>query len=410
MEFNEGSYTIQGLKVEAIVKQFGSPIYVYDANSIIRQINSLRDAFEGVDIKIKYAAKALTNVSILKLIKKHGAGVDVVSLNEAHLALKAGYTPGEIMFTPSGVDFSEIEEGVKLGFSINLDNLSALQKFGEKYKGSYPCCLRLNPSIMAGGNIKISTGHSHSKFGIAVQQLDLILDLVQKHTININGLHIHTGSDIKETEAFLKTAEALFTAAKHFPNLTFLDFGSGFKVAYKKGDVVTDVKDLGKKLTAAFNTMCAAYGRKLELWIEPGKYIVSDSGVLLTQTNVVKTTPSLTFVGVNSGLNHLIRPMMYDAYHDIVNISNPTGEQKLYNVVGYICETDTLGSDRYLNEVREGDIIAFKNAGAYGFSMASNYNSRPRPAEVLVINGEAKLIREREQFEDIVRGQVEIDI
>ncbi|HTJ51598.1 MAG TPA: diaminopimelate decarboxylase [Cyclobacteriaceae bacterium] len=410
MELTGTTYQIQGLDVISLAKQFGTPLYIYDANTIIRQINNLKTAFAGADIKIKYAAKALTNISILKLIRKHGAGVDVVSLYEAQLAMKAGYQANEIMFTPSGVDFSEIEEGVRNGFSINIDNLSSLKKFGEKYGNTYPCCLRLNPSILAGGNIKISTGHSSSKFGIAVQQMPEILALVSQYKININGLHIHTGSDIKETEAFLKTAEALFTSAQHFADLKFLDFGSGFKVAYKEGDIVTDVNDLGKKLTTAFNALCDKYGRKLELWIEPGKYLVSDAGTLLTQANVVKQTPTLTFVGVNSGLNHLIRPMMYDAYHHIVNVSNPTGEQKLYNVVGYICETDTFGSDRHLNEVREGDIIAFKNAGAYGFSMASNYNSRPKPAEVLVINGQAKLIRERETLQDIIKGQVEIDV
>jgi diaminopimelate decarboxylase len=297
-----------------------------------------------------------------------------------------------------------------MGLAINLDNLSALEKFGQKYGSTYPCCIRLNPSIMAGGNLKISTGHSNSKFGISIHQLTEIVSLVEKYKIDINGLHIHTGSDIKETEAFLKTGETLFNAAKHFPNLKFIDFGSGYKVAYKEGDVVTNVQELGQALTKAFNEFCKSYGRDLEIWIEPGKYIVSEAGLLLTQVNVVKPTPTVTFVGVNSGLNHLIRPMMYDAYHSIVNISNPTGEEKLYTVVGYICETDTFGTDRYLNEVREGDIIVFKNAGAYGFSMASNYNSRFRPAEILVINGEAKLIREREEFEDLLKRQVEIDV
>jgi diaminopimelate decarboxylase len=410
MTLANDTFTIQGLKVTEIAQQFGTPLYVYDANTIINQINNLKTAFAGADVRIKYAAKALTNISILKLIRKHGAGVDVVSLQEAQFALNAGFTPAEIMFTPSGVDFSEITAGVSMGFAINLDNLSSLKKFGEKYGNTYPCCIRLNPSIMAGGNLKISTGHSNSKFGISVLQLQEIVDLMNQYKIQINGLHIHTGSDIKETEAFLKTGETLFNAAKHFPNLKFIDFGSGYKVAYKEGDVVTNVKELGEKLTKAFNEFCTAYGKKLEIWIEPGKYIVSEAGFLLTQTNVVKQTPTVTFVGVNSGLNHLIRPMMYDAYHEIVNVSNPTGDKKLYTVVGYICETDTFGSDRHLNEVREGDIIAFRNAGAYGFSMASNYNSRPRPAEVLIINGEAKLIREREKFEDLIKGQIEIEI
>ncbi len=410
MEQTKGVYTIQGLSVIQLAQQFGTPLYVYDSNKIADQINTLKQAYTGADLKIKYAAKALTNISVLKFIRKQGVGIEVVSPQEAQLALRAGFTSSEILFTPSGVDFSEIEEGVALGFSINLDNLSVLQKFGEKYGSNYPCGIRLNPNIMAGGNIKISTGHSNSKFGISILQLEQIKEVVDHHKIHIKGLHIHTGSDIKETEAFLKTAQVLFDTAKHFPDLTFIDFGSGYKVAYKEGDIVTNVLELGKKLTEAFKVFCQSYGRKLELWIEPGKFIVSESGTFLTTASIVKETPAITFVTVNSGLNHLIRPMMYDAYHHIVNISNPNGNKKVYTVVGYICETDTFGSDRELNEVKEGDILAFKNAGAYGFSMASNYNSRFRPAEILVINGEAKLIRERETLDDILRKQVDVVI
>jgi len=410
MERSHDTYTLQGVPVLSLAEQFGTPLYVYDAAVIVRQIKRLKDAYAAADVRLKYAAKALTNVSILKLMNKHGVGLEAVSLGEVFLARQAGYTPAEITFTPSGVDFSEIEEGVAQGVAINIDNLSTLRKFGEKYKGNYPCGIRLNPNIMAGGNIKISTGHSNSKFGISVLQLQEIQDLIKEHNIRIRGLHIHTGSDIKETEAFLKTAEVLFDTAKHFAGLEFIDFGSGFKVAYKEGDVVTNVEDLGTRLTKAFNEFCTQYGRKLELWLEPGKFLVSESGTLLTHVNVVKPTPTVTFVGVNSGLNHLIRPMMYDAYHHIVNVSNPTGKEAIYTVVGYICETDTFGSDRPLNEVREGDVLAFKNAGAYGFSMASNYNSRPRPAEVLIVEGQPKLIRAREQQNDLLKNQVIIDL
>jgi diaminopimelate decarboxylase len=410
MEFSEGNYKIQGVNVLDIAQQFGTPVYVYDAEKIVSQIKSLKMAYSGSDVTVKYAAKALTNVSILKLIRKHGAGIEVVSLQEAHLAMKAGFTSREILFTPSGVDFSEIVEAVNLGLAINLDNLSALQKFGEKYKDSYPCGIRLNPHILAGGNYKISTGHSNSKFGISIYQLPQIRELVDRYGIHVQGLHVHTGSEITETDIFLKMAEILFGLAFDFRDLKFIDFGSGFKVGYKDGDMVTNVYDVGLKLSKTFNEFCMQYGRKLELWIEPGKYIVSESGVLLVQANVVKSTPTVTFVGVNSGLNHLIRPMMYDSYHHIVNVSNPTGSQKVYTVVGYICETDTFGTDRKLHEVREGDILAFKNAGAYGFSMSSNYNSRLRPAEVLVIDREARLIRERETFEDLLQRQVIIDV
>ena len=410
MELLLGNYRIQDVDLHGLTNEYGTPLYVYDAEKIVHQLRTLKTAFSGADVKIKYAAKALTNLSVLKLLRTYGSDVDVVSIEEAHLALRAGFKPGQIMFTPSGVDFSEIAEGVKLNLTVNLDNLSSLEKFGQKYQGSYPCSIRLNPHIMAGGNYKISTGHSNSKFGISVFQLPDIHDVVKRHNLRVNGLHIHTGSDITESEVFLKMADILFGVAVDFPDLRFIDFGSGFKVAYREGDIVTNVYDLGLKLTKVFNDFCQSYGRKLELHFEPGKFIVSEAGVLLVKVTVIKSTPSLTFVGVNSGLNHLLRPMMYDAYHEIVNISNPTGPHKLYTVVGYICETDTFGSDRRLNEVREGDILAIKNAGAYGYSMSSNYNSRLRPAEVLLLNGQAKLIREREKLEDLWRSQPEVDV
>ncbi len=408
MEETKGSYFIQGIDVKDICKEFGTPVYVYDAKKIVHQLTSLRNAFSETDVRIKYAAKALTNISILKLLKKNGAGVDVVSLQEAQLALGAGFSSEEIMYTPNCVEFEEIVAGVELGLNINLDNLSVLEKFGKKYGDTYPCCVRLNPHIMAGGNYKISTGHSNSKFGISVYQLPQIMQLADQYKIVINGLHIHTGSEITETDVFIKMAEILFGIARDFQALKFIDFGGGFKVAYKEGDSVTNIYDLGLKLGKVFNEFHQSYGRKLELWIEPGKYLVSEAGCLFVKTNVVKTTPTVTFAGVNSGLNHIIRPMMYDAYHDIVNISNPSGSQKVYTVVGNICETDTLGADRKLHEVREGDILAIKNAGAYGYSMSSNYNSRFRPAEVLVIDGEAKLIRKRDTFEDLLRGQIDV--
>jgi len=336
--------------------------------------------------------------------------VDAVSIQEAQLALGAGFQKEEIQFTPNGVDFSEIVEGVNLGLCINLDNLSVLEKFGKKYGGSYPCGLRLNPHIMAGGNYKISTGHGNSKFGISIYQLPQIMALVKQYRIVINGLHIHTGSEITETDVYLKMAEILFGVARDFPELKFIDFGSGFKVAYKEGDHVTNIYDLGLRLGREFREFYQSYGRQLELWIEPGKYLVSEAGYLLVTTNVVKTTPSVTFVGVDSGLNHLLRPMMYDAYHEIVNISNPEGSQKIYTVVGNICETDTLGADRKLNEVHEGDILVIKNAGAYGYSMASNYNSRMRPPEVLIWNEKAQLIRKRDTLDDLLRNQVVAEI
>jgi diaminopimelate decarboxylase len=410
MKLVNGSYTIQGVNVLDICREFGTPVYVYDAEKIQSQYNTLKGAFSETRVKIKYAAKALTNVSILKLLKNLGSGVDVVSLNEAQLALGAGFDPKDIMFTPSGVSFDEIEQAVEMGISINLDNLSSLKKFGQKYGGRVPLGVRLNPHIMAGGNYKISTGHSNSKFGISIYQLPEILEVVKAHDMKIIGLHIHTGSEITETEVFLKMSEILFSVARDFRDLRFLDFGSGFKVAYKEGDLVTNIYDVGLNLSKRFNAFCEEYGRHIELWIEPGKFIVSEAGYLFVEATVIKSSPSVTFVGVNSGLNHLIRPMMYDAYHQIINVSNPAGSGKLYTVVGYICETDTFGADRKLNEVSEGDVLAICNAGAYSYTMSSNYNSRPRPPEVLIVNGQARLIRRRENLDDLLRGQIDIGL
>jgi diaminopimelate decarboxylase len=403
-------YQIQGIDLTSIAKDFGTPLYVYDADKIAQQVQKLKSAFSTVDLKIKYASKALTNVAILKLMKKLGVEADVVSLQEAAFALKAGYLPKEIIFTPSSVGFEEIERAVELGLFINIDNLQILEKFGEKYGNSYPCSLRFNPHIMGGGNIKISTGYGNSKFGISYTRLNEILDIVEKYDITINGIHIHTGSDIKDSDIFVRGAKVVFDVAKNFKKLEFIDLGSGFKVAYKKDDAVLDIADLGQKLSIEFKKFCSEYGKPLQLWFEPGKFLVSEAGFLLVKANVTKQAESIEIVGVDSGLNHLIRPMMYDSYHEIVNISNPAGTEKEYTIVGYICETDTFGKDRMLNEVRPGDILAIKNAGAYGFSMSSNYNLRFRPAEVLVYNKEVKLIRRQETLEDLMRTIVDIDL
>jgi diaminopimelate decarboxylase len=410
MEIVNNRYRIQGLDLLEVVNEFGSPLYVYDADKIGEQIENLKSAFPGLKLRIKYACKSLTNISILKLVRSHGAELDTVSIQEVQLGLKAGFKPEEILFTPNCVSFEEIKEAISLGVMINIDNISILEQFGHEYHNTVPVCIRLNPHIMAGGNKKISTGHVDSKFGISIFQLRHLLRVIQSNNIHVIGLHMHSGSDILDAEVFLRGAEVLFDAAMDFPDLEFIDFGSGFKVAYREGDVTTDINELGDKLTKAFNAFCKNYGRKLEIWFEPGKYVVSEAGYFLVKTNVIKTTPATVFVGVDSGLNHLIRPMMYDAYHDMVNISNINGTKRIYTIVGYICETDTFGLDRKLSEVHEGDIIAIKNAGAYGFMMASNYNSRLKPAEVMIIGGKAKLIRSRETMEDIYKNQIEIDI
>lgn len=409
MELENNRYTIGGLDVLGICEEFGTPLYVYDADKIISQYKRLKEAFSPIDIKIKYACKALTNLNVIKLLKDQGSGLDTVSIQEVKLGLMAGFKPEEILYTPNCVSFEEITMAVDEGVVINIDNISILEQFGHKYGGAVPCCIRLNPHIMAGGHSHISTGHIDSKFGISIYQLPLVKRVIQTYGINVIGLHMHTGSDILDAEVFLKGADLLFNAAAEFNDLEFMDFGSGFKVAYREGDVTTDIETIGQRISRRFENFCKDYGRELELWFEPGKFLVSESGYFFVRTNVVKQTVSTVFAGVDSGQNHLMRPMMYDAYHQITNVSNPGGTKRVYSVVGYICETDTLGYDRALDEVREGDILAIHNAGAYGFSMASNYNSRLRPAEVMVYNGKAKLIRKRETFDDLIKNQVEAE-
>lgn len=394
----------------SLVEKYESPLYVYDAEKIISQYHKLQNAFgEARNLKINYACKALSNISILKLFNSLEAGLDTVSVQEVQLGLKAGYNPSDIIFTPNGVSLEEIEQAMELGVRINIDNISILEQFGQKHP-EVPVCVRMNPHIMAGGNTKISVGHIDSKFGISIHQLPLIHRVVENTGMHITGVHMHTGSDIYDIDAFLRATEILFNVAQSFKDLEYIDFGSGFKVPYKEGDIETDIVELGQKLSKRFNSFCDEFGRDLTLMFEPGKFLVSEAGQFLAQVNVVKQTTSTVFAGVDSGMNHLIRPMFYDAYHQIDNISNPSGKKRFYTVVGYICETDTFGANRRISEIKEGDILRFKNAGAYCFTMASNYNSRYRPAEVLVFKGKDYLIRERETLDDLISRQTQISI
>jgi len=408
MELKNGHYQVGEVNLTDIAAEFGTPVYVYHAEKILSQYERLRNAFGDTKVKLKYACKSLNNINVLKLLKQAGCGLDAVSIQEVWLGLRAGFSPSEILFTPNCVSIEEITQAVKEGVQINIDNISILEQFGNQYGNTVPVCIRLNPHIMAGGNTKISTGHIDSKFGISIYQLRHVLRVVKSTNIRVNGLHMHTGSDILDPGVFLQGADILFDCAKDFPDLEFIYFGSGFKVAYKEGDITTNVEELGAAISRNFKQYCSEYGRDLELWFEPGKFLVSEAGYFLVKTNVIKQTTASVFVGVDSGQNHLIRPMFYDAYHHIVNISNPEGTPRVYTVVGYICETDTFGWDRKLNEVREGDVLCFKNAGAYGFTMSSNYNARFRPAEVLIYQGKAHLIRQRESMDDILKNQVEV--
>jgi len=398
-------------------QNYGTPLYVYDAEIMKSQYEKMQNAFSSVKkLKLNYACKANTNLNILKFFKQLGAGLDTVSIQEAMIGIKAGFEPSEIIYTPNGVSFEEIQMAVGMGLKINIDNISVLEHFGHEYP-DYPVCVRINPHIMAGGNSNISVGHIDSKFGISIHQMPLVKRLVENTGLKINGIHMHTGSDILDIDVFLQGAEILFEVAKDYKYLDYLDFGSGFKVPYYPNAAETDIEYLGERLGERFNLFGKQYARlsgrqekELTLMFEPGKYLVSQAGFFLASVNVVKQTTSTVFAGIDSGFNHLIRPMFYNAHHEIVNISNPDGRFRYYTVVGYICETDTFGANRKLNEIKEGDVLCFLNAGAYCYSMASNYNSRFRPAEVLLLDGKAQLIRRRETLEDLLETTVEISV
>ncbi len=390
----------------AIATEHGSPVYIYNTAQIDKQYKKLTSAFKQTDTRIFYACKALSNINILKHVQSLGANLDCVSINEVKLGLLAGFAAENILYTPNCVALDEIIEAKSLGVNINIDNISILEQFGNQFGNSYPVCIRLNPHILAGGNYKISTGHIDSKFGISIHQMRHVERVVKKTKLNVTGLHMHTGSEIKDINVFLMGLEVMLEMAEHFPDVQYIDLGSGFKVPYEDSDAETDVKSLGEKLHTAMQQYEKESGRHLQVWFEPGKYLVSGCGYFVVTANIIKQTPSAIFVGVNSGFNHLIRPMFYDSYHRIENLSNAKGTKRIYNVVGNICETDTFAWDRTLSEVRENDLLVFYNAGAYGFEMSSNFNSRFKPAEVMVKEGKVAVIRKRDEFSDLLHNQI----
>ncbi len=410
MRLNGEKYQLSG-EIDPIYlcNKYGVPLYVYDTSIMKRQYEKLFNAFEVPSLKINFACKALNNITVLKYMRSLGAGLDTVSIEEVRLGLESGYDPHSIIYTPNCVSIEEIELAIEAGVRINIDNISTLEQIGTKHP-NLPVCIRINPHIMAGGNSKISTGHIDSKFGISIHQMPHVLRIVDAIGLKVEGVHMHTGSDILDVDVFLEGAEILLKIARHFKHLDYIDFGSGFKVPYKTDDISTDIEELGEKISERFNKFCQKYGRNLTLMFEPGKFLVSEAGFFFAKVNVIKQTTSTVFAGIDSGLNHLIRPMFYNAHHTILNASNPTGKPRIYTVVGYICETDTFGVNRLIPQLHEDDILCFLNAGAYCFTMSSNYNSRLRPAEVLIHEGKDYLIRKRETMEDLLKNQIDINI
>ncbi|MBT4875230.1 MAG: diaminopimelate decarboxylase [Desulfobacula sp.] len=426
-------YNVQGLDLHDVCAQFGTPLYVYDAGVIKQQFKNFTKAFFGIDHEIMFAVKSCTNMSIMKYMLTLGAGIDTVSIPEIKMGLKLGFKPEKIVFTPNVVEFCEIRDAVGFGVAINIENLQNLEAFGRKFQNTYPVCIRLNPNMISEietrttdlsslnfasvnkehyddvSKEQVEAWHNQSKFGISLTQFDKVLKLVEKYNIKINGVHVHSSHVILNEEVFKKGVKTVFKIAKLFNHLEYVDFGGGIMVKHHPDDKVVELDKIGKILKKEYDKFCVSIGKKIKIWFEPGRYLLSESGILLAKAVVLKTNGFINFVGTNTGFNHLLRPMMYDAYHQIINITNPDGELEKYNIVGNLCEIDNIGVHRTLNKVRQDDIIMIKNAGAYGFSMSSNYNTRPKPAEVLIINGKPRLIRKRENFDDLIRNQIELD-
>ncbi|MCD6201951.1 MAG: diaminopimelate decarboxylase [Bacteroidales bacterium] len=394
----------------SLAQQFGTPLYVYDANIIREQVMIFRRAFAALPVRIFYAAKALTNISVLKLMKQLGTGVDTVSPAEIQMALMAGFTPEEMVFTPNMVSFDEIEKAIETGIIINIENLSNLEKLGRHYGSAAKCFVRVSPDfITERDNPEKQEWQKRTKFGIPLSRWDEMNKIIHTYGIRVIGLHMHASHVIMQPTLFQRGASILFDLAKSFPDLKYLDFGGGYNIPGKHDAPETNLQELGKILLSLYQQDISS-GKKPELWFEPGRFLVARAGSLLVETEIVKKKNNMLIAGTNSGFNHLIRPMLYGAWHDIENISNPKGAPVLTDVYGNLCEQDPFATDRMIPNIREGDVLRIRDAGGYGFMMSSQYNSRYRPAEVLLINTQPYLIRKRETQVDLLRNQILIDI
>lgn len=368
--------------IKATVKKYGTPLYIYDSAMIVQKCRELKRYLPGVDLY--YACKANTNVEVMKLIVREGYGIETVSPGEITAARAAAVPVSKITFTCGSIDEAELVAVVKQGIRVHLDSLRQVEIVGKHFSGS-KISVRLNQGIGAGHHSHVITGGPDSKFGIDVRQIAELVRLAKKYRLRITGLHQHIGSNILDVAMFMKAMNTLFETAMTFPELEHLDFGGGLGVPYRPGEKNLDIVALGKKIAASAEAFSKKYGRRVAMSFEPGRYLVAEAGMLAVKVNDIKRNPTKTFVGVNSGFNHLIRPAMYGSYHEIVNITHPRGAREKVTIAGNICESgDVFAKDRMIASPRINDILIIKNAGAYGYTMSSDYNLRPRPREVII--------------------------
>ncbi|MBI2010716.1 MAG: diaminopimelate decarboxylase [Candidatus Colwellbacteria bacterium] len=392
--------------MKSLVKKYGAPLYVYEARVIKDRYQKLAKNLNHPRLRIHYAVKANSNLEILRYLRKLGAGAETVSLGEVLISLKAGFKPKDIIYTCSNITKEELETLNKRKIRVNLDSLNQIKMWGELAPGT-SISFRVNQGIGAGNHHHFITGGPESKFGIDVRQINKALALAKKYKLTVNGIQQHIGSGIlnENKKIFIEAMMALLHTARRFPDLEFIDFGGGIGIPYRPNEKPLDLNRLGRSVVKILKEFEAVYGRKLNFVFEPGRYLIAEAGTLLVTVTDIKINPSKVFIGVNSGFNHLIRPAMYDSYHEIVNLSRQGGKKIKASIVGNICESaDFFAKDRPIPLPKIGDALAILNAGAYGFSMSSNYNLRPRPAEVLIEANRARLIRRREKVETIIKN------
>jgi diaminopimelate decarboxylase len=379
-----------------LADKYGTPLYVYDGKLIRQKYQEIKKFFPWKNLKIYYAMKANYNPHILKLLEKEGACIDAVSPGDVLMAKKVGFSSSRILFTANKITDKEMEEVQKENVLFNIGSLSRLEKYGKAYPGN-KVCLRFNPDVVAGAHKKIRTGGEATKFGILLADLEKVKKIITKHALKVVGIHEHTGSGIPETVSMVKGMKNILAICipENFPHLEFVDFGGGFKIPYHPDETLPDYRKFGGEVVELFKKTCKLYHKDLEMYFEPGKYLVGDSGFLIVQVNTLKKNKSRLIAGTNSGFPQLIRPMFYEAYHHISNLSNPRAKKMKYDISGNICETgDCFAVNRPIAQIREDDFLAIHTAGAYCYAMGGVYNLRPMPSEVLVDKND-KLIRRR---------------
>jgi diaminopimelate decarboxylase len=414
LENRNGELHIDGVSARELAAKFDTPLYVTSEKQIRKNYNRLRYALirNYKRIRIFYAAKANSNLSVLKILETEGSNLDAVSPGEVFMALKAGFPPERILFTGTSVRSDELEFLVDSNVTVNVDSLSQL---GRLLSMAVPSLLsvRVNPGIGAGHHSHVITAGKVSKFGVFTEDALKAYEIAKRAGVKLFGIHMHVGSGVLDVEPFVLALENLLGIAEKVHNqvgvkFEFINMGGGLGVPYKSEDKELDLTLFSDSVLALFKRRIEEYGLGEPFFcVEPGRYLVCDAGVLLTTVNTVKTTPFKKFVGVDAGFNTLIRPTMYGSYHPVLVADNLGSlEEETYDVVGPICESgDALARDRRLPKIQEGNLLAVLNAGAYGFAMSSQYNARPRAAEVLVKNGEYTLVRERETPEDLLSRQ-----